>query len=177
MKLSGILFACVFSVVAAQSLAAKRPLVVGAEQAQTRIVMLDPDVVSPEPAKIVWEWRPAKDEKLIAAKLSGKFSNPSECKPSDDGKRILVCASNCGFAVVDVATTNAVAAGCVNLPGKCANLHSICELPDGNLVVAGSQVCIASRGKVKKLCMEVKAGTSADVSIRALRGSGGLKSP
>ena len=39
------------------------------------------------------------------------------------------------------------------------------------------QVCIASRGKVKKLCMEVKAGTSADVSIRALRGSGGLKSP
>ena len=39
------------------------------------------------------------------------------------------------------------------------------------------QVCIASRGKVKKLCMEVKAGTGADVSIRALRGSGGLKSP
>ena len=39
------------------------------------------------------------------------------------------------------------------------------------------QVCIASRGKVKKLCMEVKAGTSADVSIRALQGSGGLKSP
>ena len=39
------------------------------------------------------------------------------------------------------------------------------------------QVCIASRGKVKKLCMEVKAGTSADVSIRTLRGSGGLKSP
>ena len=39
------------------------------------------------------------------------------------------------------------------------------------------QVCIASRGKVKKLCMEVEAGTSADVSIRALRGSGGLKSP
>ena len=39
---------------------------------------------------------------------------------------------------------------------------------------AEGQVCIASRGKVKKLCMEVKAGTSADVSIRALRGSGGL---
>ena len=36
------------------------------------------------------------------------------------------------------------------------------------------QVCIASRGKVKKLCMEVNAGVSADVSIRALRGSGGL---
>ena len=40
-----------------------------------------------------------------------------------------------------------------------------------------AQVCIASRGKVKKLCMEVNAGTSADVSIRALRGSGGLESP
>jgi hypothetical protein len=76
---------------------------------------------------------------LAAAGLAGKFDNVDECKPSDDGKRILVCASSCGFAVVDVATTNAVAAGCVNLPGKCANLHSICELPDGNLVVAGSQ--------------------------------------
>ncbi|MBQ6140850.1 MAG: hypothetical protein IJI54_06140 [Kiritimatiellae bacterium] len=39
------------------------------------------------------------------------------------------------------------------------------------------QVCIASRGKVEKLCMEVNAGVSADVSIRALWGSGGLKSP
>ena len=39
------------------------------------------------------------------------------------------------------------------------------------------QVCIASRGKVEKLCMEVNAGVSADVSLRALWGSGGLKSP
>ena len=38
-------------------------------------------------------------------------------------------------------------------------------------------VYIASRGKVKKFCMEVNAGVSADVSIRALRGSGGLESP
>ena len=139
MKLSGILFACVFSAIAAQTLAAKRPIVVGAEQAQTRIVMLDPDVVSPEPAKIVWEWKPSKDANIKAAGLAGKFDNVDECKPSDDGKRILVCASSCGFAVVDVATTNAVAAGCVNLPGQFANLHSVCELPDGNLVVAGSQ--------------------------------------
>ena len=140
MKLRGLLLGCAFSAVVVQSYAAaKRPLVVCAEQAQTRIVMLDPDVVSPEPAKIVWEWRPTKDEKLIAAKVAGRFDNVDECKPSDDGKRILVCASSCGFAVVDVATTNAVAAGYVNLPGKCANLHSICELPDGNLAVAGSE--------------------------------------
>ena len=74
MKLSVILFACAFSAVAAQTLAAKHPLVVGAEQAQTRIVMLDPDVVSPEPAKIVWEWKPAKDAKLKAAGLAGRFA-------------------------------------------------------------------------------------------------------
>ena len=170
MKLSVILFSCAFSAVAAQSLAAKHPLVVGAEQAQTRIVMLDPDIVSPEPAKIVWEWRPAKDEKLIAAKLSGKFSNPSECKPSDDGKRILVCASNCGFAVVDVATTNAVAAGCVNLPGKCANLHSICELPDGNLVVAGSQA-----GGLMIVDIKSKPfSRSSHVTTNAYRGAHGV---
>lgn len=123
-----------------QVFAAARPFVVGAEQAQTRIVMLDPDVVAPEPAKIVWEWRPSKDANLTAAGLAGRFGNPSECKPSEDGKRILVCASDNGFAVVDVATTNAVAAGFIHLPdGKYANLHSICELPDGNIVVAGSQ--------------------------------------
>ena len=34
----------------------------------------------------------------------------------------------------------------------------------------GGQVCIASRVEVKKLCTEVRVGTSADVSIRALRG-------
>ena len=39
--------------------------------------------------------------------------------------------------------------------------------------VIWGQVCIASRGKVKKLCMEVKVDDSADVYIRALRGSGG----
>ena len=46
----------------------------------------------------------------------------------------------------------------------------------GGVMLGGmkGQVCIASRGKVKKLCTEVKAGASADVSIRALRGSGGL---
>ena len=52
---------------------------------------------------------------------------------------------------------------------------------DGRLfsAVRGLQgrVCIASRGKVKKLCVEANEGISADVSIRALRGSGGLESP
>ena len=46
----------------------------------------------------------------------------------------------------------------------------------GQTPIRGSmwgQVCIASRGKVKKLCMEVKVDDSADVYIRALRGSGG----
>ena len=108
MKTSAALFAA--AVVAAQTGWAKNPVVVGAEQAQTRIVMLDPDVVAPATAKVIWEWRPSKDPKLIAAKLAGRFGNISECKPSEDGKRILVCASDNGFAVVDVATTNAVAA-------------------------------------------------------------------
>ena len=36
---------------AVEAFAAAKPFVVGAEQAQTRIVMLDPDVVAPAPAK------------------------------------------------------------------------------------------------------------------------------
>ena len=38
-----------------------------------------------------------------------------------------------------------------------------------------SMYCV--KGESEKLCTEVKAGASADVSIRALRGSGGLESP
>ena len=38
-----------------------------------------------------------------------------------------------------------------------------------------SMYCV--KGESEKLCMEVNAGTSADGYIRALRGSGGLKSP
>jgi hypothetical protein len=53
---------------------------------------------------------------------------------------------------------------------------SACKISISASEFCWGQVCIASRGKVKKLCMEVKAGTSADGYIRALRGSGGLKS-
>ena len=45
----------------------------------------------------------------------------------------------------------------------------------GIMSIAGSRgVCIASSGKAKKLCVEVDEGISADVFIRAVRGSGGL---
>lgn len=157
------------AVVAALACEAKKPYVVCAEQAKTRIVMLDPDVVAPQTAKIVWEWKPSKDANLKAAGLAGRFDCVDECKPSDDGKRILVCASSCGFAVVDVATTNAVAGGCVNLPGKCANLHSICELPDGNLVVAGSEA-----GGIMVVDMSSKPfSKSHHVTTNAYRGAHG----
>lgn len=53
---------------------------------------------------------------------------------------------------------------------------SACKISISASEFCWGQVGIASRGKMKKLCMEVKAGTSADGYIRALRGSGGLKS-
>ena len=116
-----------------------RPTIVAAEQVGTRIVMLDPDVVAPENARIIWEWKPKNDPNVIAAGLAGRFGNPDECKMSSDRTKILMCSSDNGFAVVDVATTNAVACGYVPFGGKYANLHSISELPDGNVVVAGSE--------------------------------------
>ena len=170
MKHSRIFVFAAVALCAAQVFAAAKPFIVGAEQAQTRIVMLDPDVVAPEPAKIVWEWRPSNDANLKAAGLAGRFGNPSECKPSEDGKRILVCASDNGFAVVDVATTNAVAAGVIHLPdGKYANLHSICELPDGNLVVAGSQ----GGGLIVVDIKSKPFSTSPAITTNAYRGAHG----
>ena len=42
----------------------------------------------------------------------------------------------------------------------------------GTGAAGSSMYCV--KGESEKLCTEVKAGASADVSIRALRGSGGL---
>ena len=76
------------------------------------------------------------------------------------------CAFKDGKCIVDVwAGTMATNAGAAKI--------------DGDTLFPGAQgqVCIASRGKVKKLCVEANEGISADVSIRALRGSGGLEAP
>ena len=58
---------------------------------------------------------------------------------------------------------------CVSMMGRCVS--AVRATQSAGLQ---GQVCIASRGKVKKPCTEVKAGASADVFIRALRGSRGL---
>ena len=51
MKAKELVVSAAVAMCAVQVFAVARPFVVGAEQAQTRIVMLDPDVVAPAPAK------------------------------------------------------------------------------------------------------------------------------
>ena len=137
MKTNRFVLACAAAVCVAQVFA-DWPKVVGAEQVGKRIVMLDPDVVAPANARIVWEWKPDNDANVKAAGISGTFGNLSECKMSRDKTKILACASDGGFAIIDVATTNAVACGRV-ASSPYSNLHSISELPDGNVVLAGSE--------------------------------------
>ena len=50
-------------------------------------------------------------------------------------------------------------------------------LEDEKIRFLWGQVCIASRGKVKKLCMDADEGIGADVYIHALQGSGGDSCP
>ena len=137
MKTNRFVLACAAAVCVAQVFA-DWPKVVGAEQVGKRVVMLDPDVVAPANARIVWEWKPDDDPNVKAAGIAWTFGNMSECKMSRDRTKILACASDGGFAIIDVVTTNTVACGRV-ASSPYSNLHSISELPDGNVVLAGSE--------------------------------------
>lgn len=108
--------------------------IVAAEQAGRRYVVIDPDAKD----GYLWQWKP-EDDSRIDKRYCGKFGNPSEVKPRNNGK-LLVAASGSGFACVNMKTGKADFFGVV----KSANLHSIDLLPDGRVALACSDGnCIA----------------------------------
>jgi hypothetical protein len=80
---------------------------------------------------VIWRWKGSEDPTLPKDMLSSFSSNPAECKVLGGGKYIAMVAS--GWAIIDVATTNAVAYG----KGK-GSPHSIDLLPNDVVVVAST---------------------------------------
>ncbi len=101
-------------------------------------VMFDA-VAKADEAKILWEWNPAQDPDVSKNPNYVKwFNSPDECKVIDDGKTLLVCASGCGYAEIDIATKRVRAFGNVHGKGPYGNPHSIERLPDGRYAFASS---------------------------------------
>lgn len=90
------------------------------------------DLAPPVPRK-VWSWR-ARDRPELPEGMRNKFQTIAECKPTEDGRRLLIASSSHGAAVIDRAT------GRVEFHATAMNGHSIELLPGNRVVIAASHV-------------------------------------
>jgi hypothetical protein len=90
------------------------------------------DLATPTPRK-VWSWR-ARDRAELPEAMRRKFQTIAECKPTADGRRLLIASSSHGAAVIDRAT------GQVEFYATAMNGHSIELLPGNRVVIAASHV-------------------------------------
>lgn len=104
--------------------------IVATEQSGPRIIFIDG--APGAKAEVLWAWDPKADPG-IADKDKPSFGYVSECKPRDNGKTILVVASEGAFAAIDVATSRALWYGFAG-----GNPHSIEVLPDKRVAVISS---------------------------------------
>lgn len=92
------------------------------------IYQIDPKA---SPVTKLWSWR-AKARPEIPEALKGSFATTDECKPVDGGKRMLVCSSGGGCALLEMPSGKAL------WWAKVPNAHSIEILPGGSIAVASS---------------------------------------
>jgi WD40 repeat protein len=80
---------------------------------------------------LVWHWRP-EESTALPAKFLPKLSTVDDCKPSADGKEIMVSSSAGGVAIISYPQGEALFYASV------PNAHSITSLPNGLIVAAAS---------------------------------------
>ena len=75
--------------------------------------------------RVVWKWTAAADPAIPKA-IRGRFAqNVAECKPVEGGRKIAMVSCGSVWAVIDHATTNAVAWG--KASGWCHSIESLSE--------------------------------------------------
>lgn len=116
-------------------------LPVPAAAAETRMLLCGDDTVydaklGGTPEAPLWEdvraWTGSNIGELPASYRERMFLTTDDCKPIDDGHRVLVTSSSGGVAIYDRASFR------VSFHGSAANAHSACMLPGGYVVVAAS---------------------------------------
>ena len=95
------------------------------------VFILALDTGTPPSARKVWSWR-ATETADIPAELHPAFRTTDDCKPVDDGRRILISSSGGAIALVDRET------GRTSFHARVTNAHSIEMLPGGRIAAAAS---------------------------------------
>jgi hypothetical protein len=124
LALLALVVAPLFTPLVTRPLAAQEVIVCGADE----LYILD--IATPTPKK-VWSWR-ARDRAELPEAMRRKFQTIAECKPTDDGRRLLIASSSNGAAVIERAT------GHVAFYATAMNGHSIELLPGNRVVIAAS---------------------------------------
>lgn len=105
--------------------------VVAAEQSQNRVVILDTTREWADPDAILWEWKPQNDPYVRPEHVEW-FDYPSEVKPVNQGKSVMITASGGGVAMINVGSRTVEFYGYAG-----GNPHSVDLLP-GNFIVSTS---------------------------------------
>ncbi len=79
----------------------------------------------------LWRWS-GVDAPDLPDEVRRDFHHLDECKPMENGAKILVCASNGGCALIERATKK------ILWRTRVRNAHSLALLPDNRMVVASS---------------------------------------
>jgi hypothetical protein len=116
--------------------AARELVVCGREE--VFILDLNQQDAARTPRKI-WSWEAAGRTDL-PREYHPLFRSTDECKPVDDGKRILITSSSGGVALVDREKKDVV------FYGRAVNAHSADLLPNGRVAVAASRDPRGNRG-------------------------------
>lgn len=95
------------------------------------IFILDAGDLAKGNARKIWSWI-ASSETGVPESRTKWFANLDDAKALNDGKRVLITASNSGVAIVDVATRK------VTWMATVRNAHTAEMLPDGLIVAASS---------------------------------------
>jgi hypothetical protein len=132
---------------AAQALAADSLLLCGGDE----IFQIDP--AANPPAKL-WTWR-SKDHPGIPQDLRDTFRTTDECKPHDNGKRLLITSSGGGCAMLEFPSGKPL------WWARATNAHSIEALPGGLIAVAAS----VGKGGDKVLLFDEKVPMEALAEI------------
>lgn len=92
------------------------------------VFQIDPAAEVPEK---LWSWR-AKDCEELPVELRAAFQTTDDCKPLDDGKRMLISSSGGSCAMIELTSGKAL------WWARVSNAHSIEALPGGRIAVAAS---------------------------------------
>ena len=108
------------------------PAILGCDQSQQRIVLLDSNSDWSNESAIKWQWS-ANSDQAVQAEHRKWFRNPTDAKCVALDKHLLTVASGGAVARVDMEKSRVVAYG---YAGRGA--HSVAQLPDGLIVTASS---------------------------------------